>query len=820
MKPKSLLFILLLFPVCLFAQEYRVYGKITNTKLEPLALVSVEVKDTKIGTTTKNDGTFELLLDNGMYNLVITMIGYKPQLINIVVSKAPYVLNVIMEEDAGKNLAAVVVKGKSRDWSEQIIRNVISQKQKITEAAGDYSCETYIKAIQMDSSNRKTKKPVDTSKKNSPSDEELYRMAMAEVVLKLDHKSTGQIKEERTGVKKNGNIQSLFFLSNTEGDFDFYNNLVKTPGISTIPFVSPISYSGLMAYRFKLLKTEIINGRKVYTINVKPRQVSNATVEGEVRIMDSLWVILSTKFRFPSYHLPEYDFFEVQQQYQFIDSTAWMITRQEFTYFSKTNRSKLSGQTVVTYKNFQLNKQFNKNYFGVEVSSTAQEAYEKDSSFWNTARTEPLTPKELRFIQFRDSVYRATHTKAYLDSVDKSINRITWKNILFRGQSFHNHEKEKNWYLPAAPSIYNPFQFGGARINFSVLHNKTYKSRKNISVYVDLSYGLRNNDLNGSVRFSRMYNPFNRGYYLIEVGRRFDYIFDGDAWINMLKRSNIYLANSLKVDHGLELINGLKLSTLAEIGIRKSVSNYKTNDNVDSLFGGVLDNNQAVAFEGYNALYGEVTLSYTPFQRYIREPKEKIILGSAWPTAYVRLRKGLPRIFNSKVDFDYLEFGLRQEIKLGLAGTSRYEVKTGSFLSKKDLRIVDYKWQRRGDPVLFMNPDRAFQSLDSTFAVFKRFYQAHYVHQFNGFLLNKIPLLKKLQLHELAGGGFLVAKERNLRYLEGFAGVERVFKWPFDPLTKFKLGVYVVGSAANQFSNPVRFKVGITSWDKRSNRWY
>ena len=135
------------------------------------------------------------------------------------------------------------------------------------------------------------------------------------------------------------------------------------------------------------------------------------------------------------------------------------------------------------------------------------------------------------------------------------------------------------------------------------------------------------------------------------------------------------------------------------------------------------------------------------------------------------------------------------------------------------MRIVDYQWQRRGDPGLFMNPDRAFQSLDSTFATFKRFYQAHYVHEFNGFLLNKIPILKSLQLREVAGGGFLAAKERNLRYVEGFVGVERIIKWPFDPLAKFKVGVYVVGSAANQFSNPVQFKVGLTTWDKRRNRW-
>ena len=47
-----------------------------------------------------------------------------------------------------------------------------------------------------------------------------------------------------------------------------------------------------------------------------------------------------------------------------------------------------------------------------------------------------------------------------------------------------------------------------------------------------------------------------------------------------------------------------------------------------------------------------------------------------------------------------------------------------------------------------------------------------------------------------------------------------MFKWPFNPLSRFKLGVYVVGSVANQFSNPVQFKVGVTSWDNRRNRWF
>ena len=56
-----------------------------------------------------------------------------------------------------------------------------------------------------------------------------------------------------------------------------------------------------------------------------------------------------------------------------------------------------------------------------------------------------------------------------------------------------------------------------------------------------------------------------------------------------------------------------------------------------------------------------------------------------------------------------------------------------------------------------MNPENQFQMLDSTLPLKKRFYQAHMIHEFNGALINKIPLLKKLQLREIAGGGALFA---------------------------------------------------------------
>lgn len=804
-------------------QSYKIFGKITNPRMEPLAFASVQVKEWKHGTVTKENGTYELQLEAGKYDLVISMVGYKSQLITIVIQKADYEQNIIMEPDAAKGLTEVVVKGKVRDRSEEIIRQVIRHKEAIQAAAGPYSCMVYIKAVQEDSLKLKRKKKlvkIDSlpASLQVTGDPDLDRMAMAEIVLQLDQAPQG-IKEERQGVTKRGNTDGLFYLSTTQGDFNFYNNLVKTPAISETPFLSPISYSGLLAYRFRVIRTERRAGQKLYVISVKPRQVSNATVEGEITIADSLWAIVHTRLKFPTYHLPEYDFFEIEQQYDLIADTAWMITRQQFTYYSKSNKAKKSGVTTATYKNFELQKYFDKKHFGTEISATAQEAYEKDSSFWQINRTEPLTEKEVRFIHYKDSIYRARHTKTYLDSLDRLTNKVTWKKWLWSGQEFNNHEKEWHLSLPPLPGLYQPFSFGGTRIMLWVFYHKTFSSRKAVWIRPNISYGIRNRDINGSFSVRHLYNPFNRGIVTFSAGREFQLIYQGDAWINQIKRSSVYLNNVFGIAHELELANGLFLYTDLDLAFRRSVSDYKTNSQVDSIFGDILDNNQAVAFEPYNATYGKIRLAYTPRQRYIREPKEKIILGSAWPTFYASWRKGIPGPLGSKVNFDYLEFGIEQEIKLGLVGISNYSVRTGSFFNTKDLRLVDYKFQRRGDPLLFMNPNEAFQSLDSTFPVFKRFYQAHFVHEFNGALINKIPILKKLQLREVAGAGFLIAPERSLRYVETFAGIERVFKWPFNPLSKFKLGVYVVGSAANRFNNPVQFKIGITTWDRKNNKW-
>ncbi len=835
MMVKFLLFLLFtfLFYNINYCQEFKVYGKITNSKLEPIAFATILIKDNVLSATSKEDGTYQIILDNGKYECIVSMIGYKTQQFTIAINKKNVLQNIILALEKVNSKDIVTVTGIKKDKSEEYIKNVIQHKDDILNAIQNYSATLYIKATEENSVVKKTKKLLSPAKdkngeiiKIDTTNDDIKNMSMAEIQMQLDFQNPNRIKETRNGVKKRGNPESLFYLTTLDGNFSLYNNLMNVKAVSVTPFLSPISYSGLIAYKYKTVRVRKLNGRNVYTISFKPTKLGNALLTGEVEVMESAWVVLNSRFTLPKFHLVEYDKFEIEQEYDFVNDTAWLLSKQKFMYFAKEGKSNMNGVTTVSYSNYALNKTFPKKHFGLELSSTAQEAYDKDSSFWQTVRTEPLTEKEVRFIHYKDSIFQARNTKQYLDSIDAKTNKITAKKVLLDGITFYNRAKERNIYIGSLANLYEPLQPGGVRLGYVFSLNKTFKNKKDIGLFANFTYGLRNKDLNGNIRVSRMYNPFNRGYYFTDIGRSFDQLFEGDVAINSFQKRNLYRKYHFTIGHGIELVNGLFLNNELEIAYRESLVGLKFADYskyftdtaaLRAYQENFLKFNVPVDFKAHGALYNNITLSYTPFQKYMREPLEKVILGSNWPTFTLKWRKGIPNIFGSKVDYDYMEFRVSQRLQLGTVGISEYSFVTGNFLNRNRVEQADKKFMRGNDPFLFFAPKYNFQNLDSTFEVTKNFYEFHYVHEFNGAILNKIPFIKKLGLREVAGGGFLYAAERNLKYIEGFFGLESM---PFRILTeRFKLGIFVVGSLSNQSRDPIQLKFSIRNWDKVRNRW-
>lgn len=798
---RTVLFCFILLACEARAEFYTISGTVSNAAGEPLALAQVSVLDLPhLNTETDARGHYVIRISEGTYVLVFTMQGFKPHKIPVTVRYGNVVQNCILEADETQ-LSSYRVSARKTDRSEEIIRKVIAGKSRFLYQE-PHSVEAYIKATEVPQALKAVKDSLKLLTEG---------LSMAEIHMTLHRAPPDKQREIRNGVEIRGNQTGLFFLSHTDGNFNFYRNLLELPALSAAPMLSPLSNSGLLAYRYKMLKIYTENGQRYYRIKVSPGITGNALLSGELTIRDSSWTIHTLKLSIPAYHLNEYDRFEVSQEYTFTDSMH-ALRRMEFIYGARAGRIAKNGRTVVYYSSYRYGAQYDKKFFRTELSSTAQEAYERDSLFWLGKRTEPLSSKELAFIHRSDSLKALQSQKFWQDSADREFNRVTLKKILFTGQDFYKRSRERYWSFMPLVFVYTPVYIAGPRYRYWVNYSKTAKNKKELELSASLSFGVFNRDVKGNLGFGRLYNPFKRGYYTLSTGRDFGVINPYSSWIRGFARENFYQHQYLSGFHRIELLNGLALGTGMEYAYRQSIDGMKFDPLGDSLWGG---NMRLTRFVPYSALYVSVNLYFVPFQKYIREPYQKLILGSKWPELSLRYRKGL-RMLGSMVDFDYLEFVAEQEIKLGLAGVSKYRFSSGEFLNTRNLPIIDYKFQRSIGPVFFANPLYSFQGIDTSFATLRRYYEGHYFHRFNGALINKIPILKKLGISECAGAGFLLSTERRMRYLELFAGIEKSFKLMRE---RVRLGVFYVANFNNNYQNAPQFKFTIEVYNRIKNRW-
>ncbi|MFT6203641.1 MAG: putative membrane protein [Spirosomataceae bacterium] len=72
-----------------FAQNYRIHGTVSDDVGEPVPFASVYIDATSYGTTTDNEGSYELLIPRGLQNveLITSLVGYETKKTAIEIGK-------------------------------------------------------------------------------------------------------------------------------------------------------------------------------------------------------------------------------------------------------------------------------------------------------------------------------------------------------------------------------------------------------------------------------------------------------------------------------------------------------------------------------------------------------------------------------------------------------------------------------------------------------------------------------------------------------------------------------------------------------------
>jgi len=811
---RHLLYLILFINLALCSsvvQAQSISGTVTDENGEPIPYANIFITELSSGTSCDFEGKFFLSIRAANeYNLVVSALGYESQKIGILMTEpTDYPIRAILKTSSVQ-MNEIIVKAKKRDPAFGIIKKVIENKHKYIHPVASSTSEIYLRSYEKQDVIEKKKKkeseidedrntnpdeaPVDPfEKKQRELDQEMNRINMVEMQLTLHHQAPNKYKEIRNAFSVYGRKASLFIPTLSDINFSFYKNLVKLKDVSDIPVISPISNTSILSYKYKLLETTLEeDGQLVYKIKVTPRKKGNATVSGIMYINEGLWNIRSLDLKLYKSASKFYDEFRIKQSYTEKDG-IWIIDRQEFDYETKVGRRQnFVGNTLITIDDFKKDVEYAPKFFGNELSVLTQEALERDSIYWESTRAEPLTEKQEDLVAYQDSVQAWITSDVYLDSLDVQFNKVNIVEVAYEGIGIRNHHK-KQWF--SFPSLLDLIGFdivGGFRLGPSLRYFKRFEDARWISTNISADIGLRNKDLQGSYYFSMRYNPRKIATFSFGLSRNFESLNFNDAIFNQLQNSNYYLNNGVSFSHRFEVFNGFYLSTRAQYNDRQSALRFNTN----TILSGIIENDPgSVDFDPYRALITSTVISYTPEQRYMTEPNRKVVLGSKYPTFRLTHIKGWNNVLSSDIDYDRLEFQIDHRITLGTLGTSNYNAKVGKFINTNDVRIVDLKRFNESNPFWVEDPTFDFNrlDLDSTLTTTNAYFEVHYIHHFNGALINNIPLIKKLRIKTVAGGGFLWVQDGNIRHEELFAGIERTFK--ISARQRLRIAVY--GTVAN-----------------------
>lgn len=109
---------------------------------------------------------------------------------------------------------------------------------------------------------------------------------------------------------------------------------------------------------------------------------------------------------------------------------------------------------------------------------------------------------------------------------------------------------------------------------------------------------------------------------------------------------------------------------------------------------------------------------------------------------------------------------------MGLYGSSAFWLGAGKFLGSEQLYFVDRKHFVGNRSLSYIPKDNSFLFLDFyQHSTSGSYFEGHLSHNFSGFLLNKIPLVRRLKLQEIAGVNYLNTSELK-HYSEAYFGLQ------------------------------------------------
>lgn len=744
LRAVALLFLLACFSQNLAGQVTILTGKVYDSLTqEPMPFVNIILVGTRVGAVSDIDGYYTITTDVRADSIKAQYIGYKPTVLPVK-NGVKQTLNIPMASNAKSLNVVTIYPGENPAIT--LLKKVWEHKPENNKEKLDcYQYETYNK-LEFDLNNiseefqkSKIMRPVkfifDQIDSTNPTEKPALPMFFSESVSDFYYRKDPKTKKE---VIKGSQVSGVEdpsisqFTGEMYQDVNIYDNNIILFGKH---FVSPISNQGTLFYKYYLIDSISIDGHWCYQIQFVPRRKQELLFDGNMWIADTAFAVKRLEMTITEdANLNYCKAFYVIQDYD-NTSGAWMLTEErvvaDFQMISKKQMG-LYGRKTTSYKHIIIGQCKEDDFYTRTDNLIVEPGAEKrDSAFWAAARHDTLSRREQGIYNMVDSVQNLPIYKTWEDVVI----------VAYSGYKIVGPMEYGPWYKTVSKN-----QIEGWRFRAGGRTSNAFSRWVEASGYV--AYGLKDQEFKYGFGFKSFITKKPR--QLIGINYRKDYEILGNS--NNAFTSDNALASLFRTTPltNMTLVEQYELwyerDWWVGFNMRLSLVNrnmYPLNDtsyyHVDVLNGARLYK------PGIHTAEVRANFRFAWDEKYIEGVFSRISMGTRYPIVQVQYVAGLKGVLNSDYSYHRLTLNLDDRIRINPIGYINYILEAGKIWG-----VLPY-------PLMILHPGNqtyvydwaSFNTMNYYEFASDQYAMATLIHHLDGFLLNHIPLMRKLKWREV-----------------------------------------------------------------------
>jgi hypothetical protein len=754
-------FILLILPVFIqhcYTQTITISGKIIDDDTEEaVAFCSVFLNSNPpVGVTSDMDGNYTIKVDlsaAGGDSIGAVSIGYNQIMKKISKDITEQVVNFRLKSESLTTGEVVILAGENP--ANEIIRQIIKNKKRNEKKNFDsYEVEVYSKTeLDLDNLDPKLKdgklfKDLQFIFDNIDSVSDAKPFLPAYVAERMSDiyyvNSTKQEKEivKAQNVSGISNSSVVDFINRMHDKYSIYDNYITMLGKE---FISPFSNFALGTYEFYIIDSTFIQNEWSYKLKFKPKRVQENTYYGDFWVsMENYGVQILNMRMSPEVNINLVNRVLVYQEFIKQDS-LWLPFKEktviDFAMDKSEKRPGIIGRKTQMYKSFVINDDNTQvSYKKVDPEDVNFKELKRDSSYWRENRHEKLSKNEEAVYKMVDSIKQVPVYKTFAEII----------NTLSTGfQDIGPLEIGPYW------DILNVNNVEGFRLGLGL--GTSSKFSKKLRLFGYTAYGFH--DKKWKYKFLAEYVFSNQRRKTIGAQFRNDVVFESRSseerssqgiFAGFIRRGNVppkiinviegkvYYRHTWK--RGWSNSIALLHRELKPYGDSLTISNQGFN------YGFIPDSGNPTSIDD-NIKTTEIIFKtrYAYKERLFRGIFSDVSLGSIFPILELTYTAGIKGILDSKYDYHRLTLNIKHWFKVGSAGWFEYNIDAGKVFGKLPFLLLE---PHPGNDAFFYNKN-SFNMMNSFEFVSDTWVGLRVEQHFDGFFLNRIPLLRKLKLREL-----------------------------------------------------------------------